>query len=373
MAGEGRPLTKMEALRDLVNGNRLDLNHLNTSNKSSIVEAVNEIVSGVGAIISDAITSTWTTWSSSKILTELDKKATSSNPTFTGTVNIPNGSLSIAKTLGLQTALDAYSLSLRSKNVTDTPSSYPDGYSIGLFHILDGWPNLGTDFRSVVTYKVPTFPIGTTQHAYPYGPGTAPVLRRIATTATAWGSWEIIDGQDTSNVASGTGSTVSGGINNQALGYYSTAAGRGSIAASQGMRSYGAPFSTPGDAQDASVIVKAETTSAVALMLRTDGNDYLIVPENTTWAIRGLLVGRRVGVLGEHIAAEFTALVKRDAGSTGGFIGTPTITEIGKNAGNTWSISISALTNGRIYVYCTGETGKTIRWLATVTIAHVSS
>lgn len=63
--------TECKALRTLVNGNAADLSALTTSNKASLVAAINEIV-GAGAAaagINDATTSTTTTWSSSKIAT----------------------------------------------------------------------------------------------------------------------------------------------------------------------------------------------------------------------------------------------------------------------------------------------------------------
>lgn len=42
----------------------------------------------------------------SGLQTALDAKAPTANPTFTGTVTIPDGALAIADTSGLQTALD---------------------------------------------------------------------------------------------------------------------------------------------------------------------------------------------------------------------------------------------------------------------------
>lgn len=229
MAGEGRPLTKMEAIRDLVNGNRLDLNGLNTSNKASIVEAVNEIVSGIGAVISDSITSTWTTWSSSKIFTELGKKASSVNPTFTGTIGIPDASLSLAKTSGLSSALNSKVSTLNptftgtvtvpdasftiakvkdlqktidtpfnpygGKYAADPPTAYPAGYSVGMVRVTgnsDGdWPADGAmNFRTVVTFKVSGYTSATVQYAYPYLSDTATILRRIAMSSTSWGTWK---------------------------------------------------------------------------------------------------------------------------------------------------------------------------------------
>lgn len=173
-------------------------------------------------------------------------------------------------------------------------------------------------------------------------------------------------------VASGAGSVIPGGNDNTASGYHSTAAGRGAVAGSNGMRSYGAKFATNGDAQDSTVIMKRESLDAAAGGLSCDGASGLVIPENTTWAIEGLVVARRADVDGENAAWKFTAVLKRDAGNTAALVGTPVVTSVGSNAGNTWAVAIGYATAGNLNVTATGEAGKTIRWLATLRIAHVS-
>lgn len=173
-------------------------------------------------------------------------------------------------------------------------------------------------------------------------------------------------------VASGAGSVIPGGNDNTASGYHSTAAGRGAVAGSNGMRSYGAKFATNGDAQDSTVIMKRETLDGVASGLSLDGSAGLVIPENTTWAIDGLIVARRTDVDGESASFKVNALFKRDAGNTAALVGTPVVTSLGSNTGNTWAVAIGSATAGNLNVTATGEAGKTIRWLATLRIAHVS-
>lgn len=69
-----RVATEAKALRTLINGNALDLSALNTTAKSNLVAAINEIEGAVSAAsgINDATTATTSTWSSSKIDTEID-------------------------------------------------------------------------------------------------------------------------------------------------------------------------------------------------------------------------------------------------------------------------------------------------------------
>lgn len=137
-----------KALRTLINGNLADLSTLNTTDKTSLVAAINEIeaaLGGAGAVIDDGTISTTSVWSSDKTDSEIDTrvaaivdsapgvldtlnelaaalgddpnfattmtnalalKAPLASPTFTGAVTVPDGSFTIAKTTGLQSALD---------------------------------------------------------------------------------------------------------------------------------------------------------------------------------------------------------------------------------------------------------------------------
>ena len=71
-----RVATECKALRTLVNGNATDLSSLTTTNKASLVAAVNELkaaLDSVGSVaINDAATNTTDTWSSSKINTQIN-------------------------------------------------------------------------------------------------------------------------------------------------------------------------------------------------------------------------------------------------------------------------------------------------------------
>jgi hypothetical protein len=71
-----RVATEIKAVRTLVNGNAADLAALTTTAKSNLVAAVNELDAAISAIdltdlISDETTATTTTWSSTKINSEV--------------------------------------------------------------------------------------------------------------------------------------------------------------------------------------------------------------------------------------------------------------------------------------------------------------
>lgn len=187
----------------------------------------------------------------------------------------------------------------------------------------------------------------------------------------ASGSNSTVSGGDT-NQASGTGAVVPGGLNNTAAGLGAVATGRGANAFANGMRAHGSMVLTPGDAQDLVVNLKRDTTTPVASGLSLDGSGGLVIPVDTTWAIEATVVARRIDADGESAAWRFTALMKRDAGNTAGLIGAPTITPLGGNAGNTWSLAVSHATAGNLNITVTGEDGKTIRWLANLRIVSVS-
>lgn len=63
-----RVATEFKAIRTLINGNAANLSGLTTTNKTSLVAALNELKSALGASINDAAPSTTTTYSSDKIV-----------------------------------------------------------------------------------------------------------------------------------------------------------------------------------------------------------------------------------------------------------------------------------------------------------------
>lgn len=305
MADPGRPLTKMESIRNLINGNVSDLSGLTTVGKTSLVEAVNEIVSGMGAVINDATTSIWSTWSSSKITTELNTKAPKANPVFTGTVTVPDNSLSIPKTSGLQTALNT-KMTLDPSNVISGVNAFISG---------------GID-----------------------------------------------------NKALGEGSIVLGGVGNEAQGKNTTAGGYGSVSTRPSTRAHGSKFATPGDAQDMVQNIKAISTTATNVILVDEVGYQPLIPENSTWAVTGTVVGRKTNTTpNESIFWEFKVLMKRDVGNTTTAVVPVVITEVGKSAGTPWTITVVVSTAGYLTIRCYGEAGKTIRWLANLKTVQISN
>ena len=70
-----RIATEVKALRTLINGNTADLSALTTTNKTSLVAALNELktlIPAASASIDDASTAAGTTWSSTKINSQIN-------------------------------------------------------------------------------------------------------------------------------------------------------------------------------------------------------------------------------------------------------------------------------------------------------------
>jgi len=185
-----RIATEVKSLRTLINGNAADLSGLNTTSKTSVVSAINEVntalgnidVSGqVAALIDDTATSTTKVWSSSKtntaigaavaavvdaapaaldtlnelaaalgddanyastITTALSAKAADADvvkltgaqtvagiKTFSSAPVVPDAAFAIAKVSGLQTALDAKA---STANVGDTTTNFVTAFEAGL-------------------------------------------------------------------------------------------------------------------------------------------------------------------------------------------------------------------------------------------------
>lgn len=174
------------------------------------------------------------------------------------------------------------------------------------------------------------------------------------------------------NTASGQGATVPGGRENVAATPYSVALGRQAVTSDNGEMSIGAGvFAVAGDAQANKWVTKRATTDATASDMQCEGGLPPTIPNGTTWAFRALVVARRTDVDGENAAWEVKGLMKRDAGNTAALVGTPTVTQIAANAGNTWTLTIGAYSVGTLRFIVTGEAAKAIRWVANIDGAQV--
>lgn len=137
-------------------------------------------------------------------------------------------------------------------------------------------------------------------------------------------------------------------------------------------------FSANGDAQAGKFILMRQTTDTTPTVLTatngaTTATNILILPNNGTYAFKGIVVAKDAST-SDSAMWEVATLIKRGANaSTTAIVGTPTITKVFSDAGaSAWTIALTAdTTNGGGAITVTGEAGKTIRWVSNIDSAEV--
>lgn len=207
---------------------------------------------------------------------------------------------------------------------------------------------------------------------------------------SAGASFASVLGGD-SNTASGASSVVGGGSGNTANGTNSVVPGgaSGSARGLTGRLSFGAgSFGVSGDAQYGLMVLRRSTTdntpSAItATNAATSSVNIPILPNTSLYAFRGqvtcIQTAGSAGTVNDCKAWDIVGAIKRNAtAASTALLGTPTITVLGADtnlgADNTTGaiIAITAdTTNGGLLITVTGETNKTLRWVATVHTTEV--
>lgn len=185
-----------------------------------------------------------------------------------------------------------------------------------------------------------------------------------------------------SNTASATGSF--------AVGSNNTASGNDSFATLNRANTnnivtrftlgFNSTTNTLGRFQKSTLGVNFTTTNATTTPLTSTGGtatatNQLVLFNNSTFRVRGEVVARDTAN-GDSKEWVFNALIKRGANAgTTTLVGTPSITSTFADTGAAaWTIAVVAdTTNGALQVTATGETGKTIRFLAILESSEVST
>lgn len=124
-----RIATECKAIRNLLNGNAADLSALNTTAKTNIVAAINELVADIdelaanaGAIIDDTTAATDQVYSSTKTMTEIADAAAAVKAEILGGAGTAYDTLAELQTLleGSDTALAGITTALSHRVRTDT-------------------------------------------------------------------------------------------------------------------------------------------------------------------------------------------------------------------------------------------------------------
>lgn len=190
----------------------------------------------------------------------------------------------------------------------------------------------------------------TTNYAYSIGFGTI-----------ASGNYSFSAGRDTTASARGT-----------------VALGEASLANLQGKMSFAASrFSTQGDAQSGTFVLRSDTTDATAEALTTSNTaagttNQIILPNNSAYSFYGTIVARQQASGGTASAAwKIEGLIRRE-GSAGTTVLVASTTLAISNI-PLWSLALSAdTTNGGLKVEATGAAATNIRWVATINTSEVT-
>jgi hypothetical protein len=177
-------------------------------------------------------------------------------------------------------------------------------------------------------------------------------------------------------LASGTNSMALG-RNANAIGVYSYALGWSSSQTS-GKLSYGSgAFSTVGDSQTGTFVLRRATTDATATVLTTDNtapgaDDQVILPNNSAYAFTGTVVARRQAAGGTQSAAwKVEGLIRREGSAGTTVLVNSALTIIDNTPG--WNLALSAdTTNGGLAITATGAAATNIYWVATIQTSEVT-
>lgn len=133
-------------------------------------------------------------------------------------------------------------------------------------------------------------------------------------------------------------------------------------------------FSAADDAAYRSINVKISTTDATVTDLLNNGTEAIAITDDTTILFEIQLVARRTDVAGESAGYRFFGVIERATGvGTTQFVDTP-VKEIMAEDDSDWDANVTADTsNGTLDIEVTGEAGKTIRWVASVSLTQVKA
>ena len=194
---------------------------------------------------------------------------------------------------------------------------------------------------------------------------------------TSSGTYAFSSGQ--SSIAAGAYSTVIGrGSKTTANATYAVASGYQSFASIVGQKVHSAGrFSSDGDAQTGTFVLRSDTTDATPEALTTDNSaagttDQIILPNNSAFAFHGTIVARQQASGGTACAAwKVEGLIRRE-GSAGATVLVNSATTILDNT-PAWGMALSAdTTNGGLKIEVTGAASTNIRWVATINTSEVT-
>ena len=156
----------------------------------------------------------------------------------------------------------------------------------------------------------------------------------------------------------------------------SIASGDAAVARRTGHAFANGRFATSGDAQSTVSVLRNITTNATTTELFLDGatgTQRWTLADNSSVTFRIDVVARRTDATGGNAAYTFTGIAKRDSGiNTTAMVGSVSKTVI-VESNPAWDATVYADSTGSLRVIVSGESGKTVRWVATVYATEVTN
>jgi len=202
-------------------------------------------------------------------------------------------------------------------------------------------------------------------HAIAIGEGA----QTAAANAIALGS-----GSEASNaysIALGGRYARTGADYSMATGYWSRSHVVGSKVHASGR------FSSWGDAQTGTYVLRSDTTNATAEAMTADNStagttNQVILPNNSAYFFSGTIIARQDAASGTDVGAwEIKGAIRREANAASTVLVKSTIDDFNVPTG--WAVALTAdTTNGGLAITVTGAAATNIRWVATVNTSEVT-
>ncbi len=123
-------------------------------------------------------------------------------------------------------------------------------------------------------------------------------------------------------------------------------------------------FASEGDAQGSHVVLFNDTVGAANAVLFNNSSHEFEIEEDSTVLLDVLVVARRTDADNESAAYHARFCVDRNTGGAAAFVGAaPTFTVVAEDTA-AWNIAVSTPSGGRVRFTATGQSGKTIYWVA---------
>ena len=174
------------------------------------------------------------------------------------------------------------------------------------------------------------------------------------------------------SIALGSGAQVdSNAINSLAIGDQSLSRNVGGVVQASGR------FGSTGDAQAGRYLLRGHTIDGNETELFIDGtagSARLSIPDDATWTFKVTFTGHRTDIQDGHAGFTVSGVVYRNAGANTTTILGKASKDVIAKTNRQWDVAVSAdTTHGTLKLTCTGQSGKTIRWVALVETVEVTN